>query len=99
MASKIQGLIAVRKGENKGKRAKRGIVSDESLAQVAAMEALKESEERFSRFMSNLPGLAWIKDTEGRYVFANDAAVEAFKTPREELYGKTDEEIFSSATA
>src|SRR5262245_3339562 len=37
-------------------------------------EVLRESEERFRRFMAHLPGLAWIKDAKGRYVFANDAA-------------------------
>ncbi len=57
-------------------------------------EALRESEDRFARFMQCLPGLAWIKDMEGRYVYANDAAVAAFQTSRETLYGNTDEDIF-----
>src|SRR5437763_7486175 len=37
----------------------------------AAEEALRESERRFARFMQHLPGLAWIKDLRGRYVFVN----------------------------
>src|SRR5262249_56497680 len=57
-------------------------------------EALRESEQRFARFMQHLPGLAWIKDLGGRYVYANDATTKAFRTPRAELYGKTDEEVF-----
>ena len=61
--------------------------------------ALRESEERFIQFMHNLPGLAWIKDSEGRYVFANDAAEKAFRVPRAQLYGKKDEEIFPPDTA
>ncbi|HEV3006080.1 MAG TPA: PAS domain-containing protein, partial [Pirellulales bacterium] len=61
--------------------------------------ALRESERRFSRFMQQLPGLAWIKDLQGRYVYANDAAVKVFRYPREVLYGKTDEEIFPPETA
>jgi PAS domain S-box-containing protein len=68
-----------------------------AAADVAAQEAvraLRESEERFGRFMQHLPGLAWIKDREGRYVFANDAAVRTFGVPRERLYGRTDEEVF-----
>jgi PAS domain S-box-containing protein len=44
--------------------------------------------------MGHLPGLAWIKDLEGRYVYANDAAEKAFRTPRAELYGRTDEDVF-----
>jgi PAS domain S-box-containing protein len=62
-------------------------------------EQLQESEQRFARFMQHLPGLAWIKDLQGRYVYANDAAEKAFRTPRAELYGKTDEEVFPPETA
>src|SRR5690606_22561644 len=61
--------------------------------------ARRESEERFFRFMQNLPGLAWIKDLEGRYVFANASAEDAFQVSGEELYGKRDEEIFPTDIA
>ena len=57
-------------------------------------EALRQSEERFAQFMQHLPGLAWIKDTQGRYVYANAAAETAFNTPLEKLYSRTDEDIF-----
>jgi PAS domain S-box-containing protein len=60
---------------------------------------LRESEERFSKFMQHLPGLAWIKDHQGRYVFANEAAQKAFQTPMSELAGKTDEDVFPPETA
>lgn len=56
-------------------------------------------EQRFARFMENLPGLAWIKDAEGRYVYANSAAFTAFRVSSEKLYGKTDEEVFPPDTA
>jgi PAS domain S-box-containing protein len=62
-------------------------------------DALRASEERFARFMQHLPGLAWVKDGGGRYVYANDAAVAAFGTPRAGLYGKTDAEVFPPDTA
>jgi PAS domain S-box-containing protein len=64
-----------------------------------ADETLRASEERFARFMQHLPGLAWIKDSQGRYVYANDDAVQAFGVPREALYGRTDEEVFPQDTA
>lgn len=64
-----------------------------------AEEALRQSEERFVQFMEHLPGLAWIKDKQGRYVYANAAAEKAFNARREELYGKTDQEIFPAETA
>jgi PAS domain S-box-containing protein len=64
-----------------------------------ATEALRASEERFARFMQHLPGLAWVKDEQGRYVYANDAALNAFGKTRAEVCGKTDEEVFPPATA
>lgn len=64
-----------------------------------AEEGLRESEERFASFMRHLPGLAWIKDHEGRYTYANCAAFRVFPIPREQVYGKTDEEIFDADTA
>jgi PAS domain S-box-containing protein len=75
-----------------------GIATDITELKRAA-EALRASEERFARFMQHLPGLAWIKDEQGRYVYANDAAVNAFRKPRADLYGRTDEEVFPPATA
>ncbi len=74
--------------------------SEELRAALAVSEELKiQSEERFARFMENLPGLAWIKDLEGRYVYANEAAERAFRTPRATLYGKNDTDLFPPETA
>jgi PAS domain S-box-containing protein len=60
---------------------------------------LRDSEQRFARFMHHLPGLAWLKDLQGRYVYANEATEKAFRTPRAELYGRTDTDIFPPETA
>lgn len=57
-------------------------------------EALRISEERFTRFMQSLPGLAWLKDLEGRYVYANEAGLRAVGRPADEVYGKTDHDLF-----
>src|SRR5262249_53012453 len=65
----------------------------------AAEGQLRETAERFARFMRHLPGLAWLKDAAGRYVFANDAPEQAFGVSREQLYGRTDEEVFPPPTA
>jgi len=71
-----------------------------SVAAVRSREeSLRRSQEQFSRFMQHLPGLAWIKDAAGRYVYANDAAAAAFRQPAVQLYGKTDDEIFPPETA
>jgi PAS domain S-box-containing protein len=65
----------------------------------AAEPALRESDDRFGPFMEHLPGLAWIKDLHGRYVYANQAAMHVFGAPRAELCGKTDDDLFPPATA
>jgi len=64
-----------------------------------AEKALFDSEQRFAHFMNRLPGLAWIKDTDGRYIYANEAAAQAFNTPRDSLVGKTDADLFDAETA
>jgi PAS domain S-box-containing protein len=61
--------------------------------------ALRKSEQRFTQFMRHLPALAWVKDSDGRYVFVNDAAERVFGKRRAELYGKTDQELFPPETA
>jgi PAS domain S-box-containing protein len=62
-------------------------------------EALRASEQRFARFMQHLPGLAWIKDCQGHYVFANEAAATVFQTSPTAIIGQKDEDLFDPATA
>ncbi|MGH8472600.1 MAG: PAS domain-containing sensor histidine kinase, partial [Gammaproteobacteria bacterium] len=75
------------------------LASEEERKRADAEAAMRESEQRFAGFMRHLPGLAWIKDLQGRYIFANEATEKAFCSPRESLYGKTDEELFPADTA
>ena len=65
-----------------------------SVQRHLADEALKDSEERFRRFMQHLPGLAWIKDVEGRYVYANEEAERIFRAGRDTLFGLADADLF-----
>src|SRR5260370_42415871 len=68
-------------------------------ARRKAEEALRESDERFALFMQNLPGAAWMKDLQGRYVYANVTGERIFQTPLSGLRGKTDDDLFPAATA
>ncbi|HWB20386.1 MAG TPA: PAS domain S-box protein, partial [Phycisphaerales bacterium] len=67
--------------------------------QRSTQTELRGTELRFAKFMRNLPGLAWIKDSKGRYVFVNDAAEKAFGRTRNDLYNRGDEDLFPVETA
>jgi PAS domain S-box-containing protein len=62
-------------------------------------QKLRASEERFSSFMQHLPGAAWVKDCGGYYMYANPMAHSVFKTTDQQLYGKTDLDLFPVETA
>lgn len=57
-------------------------------------ETLRQSQERFTAFMSHLPGIAFIKDLNGKYVYYNEAAWLQFQKRPEDIIGRTDEEIW-----
>ncbi|MBI5471944.1 MAG: PAS domain S-box protein [Ignavibacteriae bacterium] len=71
--------------------------SEETLR--AANDSLRASEERFSRFMTNLPGAAWIKDLLGKFIYANDEACRIFNSSPSGVLGKTNSEVFPPNTA
>lgn len=58
-----------------------------------------ESEEKFTTFASNFPGLVWIKDDQGRYEFVNRMAEAFHRRPLSQWVGKTDDDIFPQDTA
>ena len=55
---------------------------------------LRQSEERFAAFMDNLPGYAWMKDLEGRYVYINETFLQL-----RNAVGKTDAELWPAEIA
>lgn len=57
------------------------------------VEALSESERRFALFMKNLPGVAFMKDAEGCYIYVNEA-LQAIIGKDIDCIGKTDDEIW-----
>jgi PAS domain S-box-containing protein len=64
-----------------------------------AESALRESERRFATFMEHLPGIAFMKDTQGRYLYRNQAFEEAHGAKATEWQGKTDDEIWPADIA
>lgn len=55
-----------------------------------AQEALQRSEERFQMFMNNVSAAVFVKDEEGRIIFANRSYAEHFGMKPEDVIGKTD---------
>ena len=63
------------------------------------LEALRESEERFALFLKHLPGVAFINDSEGRVLYANETYERVVGRESEELVGHKNDEIFPSEVA
>lgn len=59
-----------------------------------AEEASRKSEKLFTAFMDHLPGFAWIKDVEGRYVYINETFLQL-----RNAVGKTDAELWPAEIA
>jgi PAS domain S-box-containing protein len=63
-----------------------------------AEEALRKSEKLFTAFMDHIPGFAWMKDIEGRYVYVNKNELE-LDVYRAGVIGKTDAELWPAEIA
>jgi two-component system cell cycle sensor histidine kinase/response regulator CckA len=68
------------------------IVDDSARIQAELAES--QSEMRFAEFLHHLPGVAFIKDSDGRYVFCTESAIQGTGRPAAEILGKTDGELW-----
>jgi PAS domain S-box-containing protein len=64
-----------------------------------AESALRESERRFATFMEHLPGIAFMKDAQGRYLFCNQVLEEMYGAKNAEWQGKTDDDLWPADVA
>ncbi len=62
-------------------------------------DALRESEERFRLFMDNSPGIAWIKDEEGRFVYLSRTFEQRFGVTLDAWRGRTDHDVWPADIA
>ena len=67
--------------------------------QKKAEEALGKSDERFHSFMRNFPGLAYMKDSDGRVVFANEGFSHYLGLNPAAMPGKTNYDLFPAEFA
>ena len=75
------------------------IFSEDITIRVEIAAALRESEARFLSFMNQSPILAWIKDDQDRFRFANLAFEKHFAREGVQLLGHTDHVIYPSEIA
>jgi diguanylate cyclase (GGDEF)-like protein/PAS domain S-box-containing protein len=59
-----------------------------------AERALRETKLRFESFMNNTPAMAYIKDANGKMLYANEQLKTTFEITDAELLGKTDTELW-----
>ncbi len=83
-AGRLIGVVLVVRDQTEERRANR---------------ALEASEQRFALFMRHLPAVAVIRDTQGRYVYMNDAWESAMGLRREDYLGKSPFDCFPRADA
>lgn len=70
-----------------------GIATD-ITDQKRQIRRFEEAQHQFQAFMDHSPILAWIKDSDCRYVFMNRRMFEIFNLTPEKVYGRTDLELF-----
>jgi PAS domain S-box-containing protein len=62
-------------------------------------EALRESEQRLQSMLDNSTAVIYMKDTQGRYMMINRSYEVLFHLDRNEVKGKTDQDIFPKEIA
>ncbi|WP_052704052.1 putative bifunctional diguanylate cyclase/phosphodiesterase [Vibrio nigripulchritudo] len=66
------------------------IAQEENTYQSDEILALKERSDKYQTLLNSIPDLAWIKDTDGRFLAVNAEFQRAFGVNYEALIGKTD---------
>lgn len=86
--------LEIERGDEIGKL----IAGFNRLLQVVAEREgeLRKSERKLSTILDNINAHVFLKDTEGRYLFANRYACEMFGAPLEEVVGQTDAHFFDA---
>lgn len=70
-----------------------------SLKHFQTLKTLRDREATISAFMSNVPCAVYMKDLEGRYIYANETCAKVFRRSVDEVLGKTDAELLPKTIA
>jgi len=74
-------------------------VGQDVTEQLEMIESLRESEARFASFMDHLPGVAFMKDRNGRYVYVNRTFEQLFGHRLADLVGKDESSVWNEDVA
>jgi PAS domain S-box-containing protein len=75
-----------------------GIVTDITSRKITE-EALINSEAEKKAILDNLPHLAWLKDSDGKYLSVNESFAASVNRNIEEIVGKTDYDLYPEKDA
>jgi len=64
-----------------------------------SQQALAESEAKLSEILNNLSVYVYLKDLQGKYIYANSMVCQLFQTSLDRLVGQEDEDFFDPDTA
>ena len=73
-------------------------LADIALGRSHADRALRESEKLLSDILENVSAYIYMKDTQGRYLFANRLLRERFDAPMAEIVGYDDSKFYDADT-
>ncbi|MGC1244842.1 MAG: AAA family ATPase, partial [Spirulinaceae cyanobacterium] len=62
-------------------------------------DALKQNQTHLEALLNNIPQMAWLKDTESRFIAVNTPFAEACGYPASEIIGKTDYDFWPAEMA
>ena len=74
-------------------------LEEQLLERERAETALRASEERFRAFLDHAPNLAFVKGTDGRYLYVNRRFEEVFHFEPGSVLGKTDVDLYPQEQA
>ncbi|QIB66258.1 bifunctional diguanylate cyclase/phosphodiesterase [Kineobactrum salinum] len=72
---------------------------DREAQRIDYEQALKENETMLSTIMESIGACIYLKDVEGRYLFANQQVLDLWGVSKEKVVGASDDEFFDSVTA
>lgn len=70
-----------------------------SLKHFQTLQVLREREAQMNAFMQNVPCAVYMKDLDGRYIYANETCAAVFRRGVQEVLGKTDADLLPKTTA